>query len=279
MEGRWVRLVPALIALWWAGTLPAQNRSDSAVGPAPHHVFPWRRNAVLFAHAAIAIPLYQHMVSSWGRSNGQFHIKDDWTGDGLMQNDEISHFMWGYVLTKDLSAVWRWTGLTPGGARALGAAETALLLTLVEFPMDAFNPIEGMGISDLIFDYAGVGVGLLAASHPRRRWDVKFSVKLDPIGRQRTWFMRSPADMDNYVFWLTYRPTVPGGDRQPFSVGLGHSVRRGTTGPHGTPVRELYLALGTTIPDLVRVFAPGVARFLQPVDAYFANIGLRKTIR
>lgn len=43
---------------------------------------------------------YKQAIKSWGRSNGEFHIKDDWKGDHLAQTDELSHFLWGYKMTQ-----------------------------------------------------------------------------------------------------------------------------------------------------------------------------------
>jgi hypothetical protein len=226
------------------------------------------------AHLVAGAILLQQAQASWGRSTGRFHFKNDWSGDGLLQNDEISHFTWAYALTRSLSRAWGWARVAPRRARTYAALETAAVMTFVEFPLDAFNPGQGMGVSDLIFDYAGIGMGLLAAAHPGR-WDVKFSLKQSLFGR-RTLFAQTDREFDNYVFWLTYRPPVPW-ERQPVSVAVGHGVRRAADG--GTPVRELYLGIGTTIPDLVRAVVPRAARHLQTLELFFINVHLRATVR
>jgi len=233
--------------------------------------------AVGGAHVVGGVFVYQEMEASWGQSSGRFHVKwSDWCCDSLMQNDEISHFVSGYHLTKAFAHIWSWTGEPTKRARTWGAIEAGAILTLVEFPIDAFNPHQGLGISDLIFDYAGVGMGLLALRHPGR-WDFKFSAKRNVFANQKTLFSQDSRESDNYVFWATYRPPLGWGDRQPVSVGLGHGV--GLEADGITPVRELYLGLGTTIPDFLRTVAPAVAGHLQLLEAYYINIRLRATVR
>jgi hypothetical protein len=227
-------------------------------------------------HLFGAVLLEREMVASWGRSNGRFHVKHDWSGDGLMQNDEASHFLWAYVLTREFSRVWAWTGRPRASAQLMGAAETAVLLTLVEFPVDAYNPRQGLGLSDLAFDYAGVATGYLALRHPGR-WDFKFSVKRNPLGAGHTLLAESTREFDDYVFWATYRPSLGLGERQPLSVGVGHGVRRGSDGV--TPVRELYAGIGTTVPDLVRVLAPRAARYFELLQPLYFAVHLRVTLK
>lgn len=261
---------------------PEAPAPSAPPAPPPHTFAPSRTRLWVLGggHALGGTLLYRETKASWGESNGRFHIKDDWTGDQLAQNDEISHFVTGYALTKAFARVWGWSGVAPKRARMLGAIETAALLTLVEIPLDAFNPRQGFGVEDLVFDYAGIGVGLLALNRPGR-WDFKFSAKRNLFRSQETLFAQDSRETDNYVFWVTYRPRLRGGrgggERQPISLGLGHSVRRGNDG--SSPVRELYLGLGTTVPDLVRAVAPGAARHFELLEAYFINVRVGTTVK
>src|SRR5712691_10396725 len=90
-------------------------------------------------HAAAGALVYGETQRTWGRSRGRFHVKDDWTGDSLSQNDEASHLFFGYTLTRTFAAQWRWGGMAPRGSRKVGALESAGILTMVEV-LDAFNP-------------------------------------------------------------------------------------------------------------------------------------------
>jgi len=223
-------------------------------------------------HAVGWALVYGETQRTWGHSRGRFHVKDDWTGDTLSQNDEASHMFFGYTLTRTFSGQWRWGGMSPRGSRTVGAAESAVALTLVE-ALDAFNPTQGLGISDLLFDYAGVGAGLWTLSHPVD-WTIRTNLKVRAHARV---FAQTEHQSDNYIWWVTYRPPLRWGLKQPFSLGVGHSVRREADGV--TPVRELHFGIGTTLPDLVRTFAPHAARYLGILDFYYFNLNLTATVK
>lgn len=220
--------------------------------------------------------VYDQTRKSWGPSTGRFHFKNDWSGDGLAQNDEASHLTVAYTLTKELYRGYRWTGVPPKKARLYGAVESAFLMTFVEMPMDAFNPTQGFGVSDLIADYAGVGLGILKLSR-QGNWDVKTSVKSNPFNSQSHLFSQTARQFDNYIFWGTYRPGLKWGERQPVSLGIGYGTRRAADGI--SPLRELRFGVGTTLPDLVRSFAPRAARYFEVLDFYYFNLNWRITIK
>lgn len=223
-------------------------------------------------HAAGWALVYVAAQRTWGQSRGRFHVKDDWTGDSLSQNDEASHLFFGYTLTRTFSGQWRWGGMPPGRSRTVGAAESAVALTLVDV-LDAFNPAQGLGISDLLFDYTGVGAGLWTLSHPVD-WTIRTSITVRAHARI---FAETKQQSDNYIWWVTYRPQLRWGLKQPLSLGVGHSVRREADGV--TPVRELHFGIGTTLPDLVRTFAPHAARVLGILDFYYFNLNITATVR
>ena len=232
---------------------------------------PSRRWVVGGLQFAGGVLLYGASQRTWGSSHGHFHVKQDWTGDGLGQNDEASHLFFGYTLTRAFAGQWRWGGLAPSRSRSVGAFESAFVLTLVEV-LDAFNPAQGFGISDLAFDYAGVGAGLWILSHPGN-WSITMSAK-DPA---HAGFAETKQQSDNWIFWAIYRPSLGWGPKQPLSLGLGHSVRRASDGV--SPVRELHFGIGTTVPDLVRAVAPGAARYVRILDFYYLNLNFTATLR
>ena len=260
--------LPVRVSL--AQRVPSAFRSYSyRQTPASDHSRLW---IVAGLHAAGWALVYTEAQRTWGRSRGRFHVKNDWTGDGLSQNDEASHLFFGYTLTRTFAGQWRWGGMPPRRSRTLGAAESALALTLVEV-MDAFNPAQGLGISDLLFDYTGVGAGLWTLSHPGD-WTIRTSVK---VAAHTRLFAETERQSDNYIWWVTYRPQLWWGVKQPLSFGVGHSVRRAPDGV--TPVRELHFGIGTSLPDLVRTFAPHAARVLGILDFSYFNLNITATVR
>ena len=223
-------------------------------------------------HGGVGAFVYAETQNTWGHSRGRFHVKQDWSGDSLSQNDEASHLFFGYTLTRTFAAHWRWAGMTPRGSRKIGAFESAFVLTMVE-ALDAFNPAQGLGVSDLVFDYAGAGVGLWTLSHPGDG-GIRTSIKVPARARL---FAENVRQSDNYIFWVTYRPPLGWGVKQPLSVGLGHSTRRAPDGV--TPVREVHFGIGTTLPDVVRTFSPSAAHYLGILDFYYFNLNFTARLK
>lgn len=238
---------------------------------AAHPVRPWVLGGL---HVTGQTAFYLETQIIWGRSSGRFHVKDDWTHDQLGQTDELSHLFVAYTMTQEVAGEWQWAGMTPANARTVAALESALLATVVE-GLDAFNPKQGFGVSDLLFGYAGIGASMWTLGH--REWDIKTSVKSDPIGSQGRLFARTVAESDNSIFWATWRPALGLAGRQPFSLGLGHSTRRASDGI--SPVRELHLGIGTTLPDVVRLVSPRAARYIGILDYYYFNVNVTATLK
>ncbi len=251
---------------------PNTGSQGQSAGPRRSTLRLWVVGGVQVAGAAF---VYDEAQRTWGYSRGRFHVKNDWTGDTLSQADEMSHLFFGYTLTRVYAGMWRWGGLEAKSARSVGAVESALTMTLVEV-MDAFNPVQGLGVSDLVFDYAGVGAGLLSLSHPGD-WGIRASTKGGGLAPP---FSQTKRQYDDWIFWATYRPPLQwgggGGVKQPLSLGLGHSTRRAPDGL--SAVREIHFGIGTTLPDVVRMFSPTLAERVRILDFYYLNLNLTATL-
>ncbi len=217
-------------------------------------------SALTAAHGIGAVAGYRKLTGIWGKPNGSFHLKSEFS-DYLAYNDEVSHMFVSYKLTQALTSAYSIFGLGEKKSRRVGAIEAALIMTAVEFPVDAFNPSQGMGITDLVADYAGVGLAILKISDSRLRdFDMKLSVKSFGSNKGRL-LGHNTADYDNYIYWLTYSVS-------PVVGGVGYS----TTRSHPRePHPQILLGVGTTIPDLIEPVFPDAARFLKPLDLYFFN--------
>lgn len=213
---------------------------------------------------------YEQSQASWGVSNGQFHFKDD-LHDGLALSDETSHLFAAYHLTRVLNTGYTWTGMTSTVSRRMAAAHAWLWTFLVEYPIDALNPGQGFGASDLAFNT----VGVLAAYHhtrpgPRPWWDIKISVKESFFSGENRFIAHSNEQYDDYVYWLTVRPT-----RQrylPLWIGAGYST---THGEWPQLDKELHLAVGTTVEDLAAMINEDAGKFLRPLNFFFLNVGTK----
>jgi len=91
-------------------------------------------------------------------------------------------------------------------------------------------------------------------------------------------FSQTKRQYDDWIFWATYRPPLQwgGGGKQPLSLGLGHSTRRAPDGL--SAVREIHFGIGTTLPDVVRMFSPTLAERVRILDFYYLNLNLTATL-
>jgi len=214
-------------------------------------------------HIGGSVPAYDYMTQTWGAPTGKFHIKHE-MADYLAFNDEVSHLFVSYKLTQGFGAAYRGVGFSDGRARLLGALESAFIMTFVEFPVDAYNPSQGLGVTDLAADYLGIGLAWWKSADSRlENFDVKVSMRSFSNKYSRV-LGENQEDYDNYIYWLTYR--------YKFAVaGIGY----GTTHPSPyDPDPSAYFGIGTTIPDLIGVFSEKLARSLKPLELYFFNLNI-----
>jgi hypothetical protein len=205
---------------------------------------------------------YLYFSETWGAPNGKFHVKNE-LHDNVGFTDEISHFYAGCKMTDGFSWLFRLLKVQPDKADRLGALQTVLILTLIEFPMDAFNPSQGMGLTDLAADYTGVGWGLLKKKHPNN-FDMKFCVKQPPWKFKHKLLASDNSEFDNFIWWGVWKPKY-------VWTGIGYSTNHDR--PDVEP--EVYLGLGTTLYDLLHLVSPKIANEVRSLDTYFISLRLR----
>ncbi len=237
-----------------------------------HHIINYRKASMIGGLNLVAITLgFNQAINTWGKSKGKFHIKDDWKGDGLAQTDELSHFLWGYKMSQFLYGVYDWVGFSPKTSHALSSSESALILTLVEYPIDAYNPKQGLGVSDLVFDYLGVG---LAVARKHYRWlndfDFRISWKKNVFSENKTPFAQTYEEYDNFIYWLTYRTKLflP---KKLLCFGFGYSV----THSEFKPKREFYGGIGLSIPDFVSLFSKKLGDKSKFLEILYPDIRIK----
>lgn len=213
---------------------------------------------------------FKGAIASWGKSKGAFHFKNDWNGDKLKQTDELSHFLWGYKMTQFLFSAYRWSGFSTEASHAISVFQTAFVLTMVEYPIDAYNPKQGLGVSDLVFDYAGIG---LAYTKRRFGWledfDFKLSWKRDIFLANQPMFAQTFEEFDNFIYWFTYRTKLllP---QKIVCLGLGYSATRRA----GEPKRQFFAGIGLSLPDLVSLFGKKLERHAKFLELFYPNLRL-----
>ena len=163
---------------------------------------------------------------------------------------------------------YRWSGLSPRAADRAGAIQAAVHMTFVEFPLDAYNPRQGFGISDFLANLAGVGLAWYRAGVNDPRWDLKVSVKPRFFEGDSRLIARTNRQYDDYIYWLTYRTS-----RNPYNplvIGIGYSTRHP---PDGSIHKELHFRIGTSLSEIGRIFGRRTERILSPTEFYFLSVG------
>jgi hypothetical protein len=205
---------------------------------------------------------YLYFADTWGAPKGKFHVKDE-IHDNLAFNDELSHLFFGYKLSQGFDWLFRGLHVNSKKASQLGALQAAFILTLIEFPMDSYNPSQGMGLTDLAADYLGVGWALLKKNRPNN-FDMKFCVKKPPWKFSNKLLANTNQEFDNWIWWATWKPKY-------VWTGIGYSTN------HDKPdvESEVYLGVGTTLYDLLHLISPKIADEIRSLDTYFISLRLR----
>ncbi len=214
---------------------------------------------------------FRQAIQSWGETKGRFHFKDDWNGDKLAQTDELSHLMWGYRMTQFLFGAYRWAGFSSKTSHVISISQTVIVLTLVEYPIDAHNPKQGLGVSDLVFDYAGIGLACMKQHHGwLDDFDFKISWKRNIFLANQPVFAQTYEEFDNFIYWATYRTKLflP---QKIFCFGLGYGVAH-----HGEKSkRQFFGGIGLSLPDFASLFDERLKRQVGFLGLFYPNFSIK----
>ncbi|MCC6963343.1 MAG: hypothetical protein IT585_08835 [candidate division Zixibacteria bacterium] len=248
----------ALLALLLVAVARGQKLDSLRVNPPSH----FQRNLIV-GNVVFGTAAYFYFEETWGAPNGRFHFKNEFH-DNIALTDEVSHFYAGYKLTEGFGWLFRILKMPEDQITKYSALQAGLVVTLVEFPMDAFNPDQGLGVSDLLFDYGGIGWALLRQRYPNN-FDMKFCVKRPPWDFENKFLANENEEFANFIWWGTYRIYYG-------HVGVGYSISHNA---QGRVESEYYLGAGTTAYDLIRLVSPKFAEEVKALDSYFISLRLK----
>lgn len=204
---------------------------------------------------------YFYFTDVWGKPSGKFHFKDD-TDDNLAFTDEVSHMFASYQIAEGSRWLFRLLGMPQDQIGKYALLEAVLVTTFIEFPLDAFNPDQGLGVSDLIFNSAGVGLSYLR-HHGVTQIDMKFSLKRSPLDFENKFLASNTEEFDNFIWWGVWKPRY-------LWLGIGYSTNHYRS--DGLVESEYYLGAGTTLHDLLHLVSPRAARRLKVLDTFLINL-------
>ncbi|MFC1475593.1 hypothetical protein ACFLQW_01155 [Candidatus Zixiibacteriota bacterium] len=215
----------------------------------------------------------------WGKPDGKFHLKNDFSDDQLALSDEVSHLLIAYKLAQLARQGYRWGGLSPAAAARAGAIQAAIYMAFVEFPLDAYNPDQGLGLTDLLADFAGIGLAWYRAGIDNPRWDLKVSVKSRFFAGNSRLLAHTNKQYDDFIYWLTYR--ISANRYNPLVLGIGYSTHHPPGDPpsHIPVDKQIYFRIGTSLSEIGRIFGRRTERLLSPAEVYFFNVGPRTSWR
>ncbi|MBN1754858.1 DUF2279 domain-containing protein, partial [bacterium] len=235
----------------------------------PAHIIPWRCGVSGALLVGATYYAFDNMPGVWGPSVGKFHIKKhDWDDDLLVYTDEISHLLVSYKLTQACKGLFGWCGFSPKFSRIIGATSAFLWMTAVEYPVDAYNPKQGLGYSDLVFDYIGIALAYFRDQYEfAKRFDFKLSLETTDYYAP-TIVAMTLEEANNYIYWLTFQPDP---SRIPLHVGLGYSGKlKVATERKASP--QGYLGVGISLSDLSPLLGPEWGKFLDIFGFYSFSI-------
>ena len=206
----------------------------------------YKRLAITGVGSALISGLALHQSAKiWDEDqHSDFHFKDDWSGDGLVQTDEVSHMYVAYKIAQTAYHILRWDGFSDRDASLIGTGVSFLILFIVEYPIDSYNAYQGFGKSDLLFNSMGASFMYLRNRYPSLKClDLRISNREPPWEWNRL-IAQTRQEYDTWIYWLTYSPFP---DKIPVSLSLGYSSYRTEI---NEPKRIWHLAFTTSFYEL-----------------------------
>ncbi|MFP4458082.1 MAG: DUF2279 domain-containing protein [Candidatus Zixiibacteriota bacterium] len=261
-------LVSLIILILISNSIFADNNLPETQDSTKHDLETWR---IITTSAFSAGALYYsgtRFKEAWGASDrSSWHWKtNDFQGDGFLQNDEYSHFVAGQRVTQLAGGLARWTGFNDKTSLIIGSSISFGIAVWVEI-LDAYNPGQGFGTSDLIFGTAGIAFEIARQKYPSvKKFDLRVSFKRFQDISPNLIVAQNALHYDNTIYWLTYQAD----ENIPFDIGLGYSTSREPDPVHWLlPKRELYLGIGISGKELIRLFNRDISDYISGIGDWY----------
>ena len=159
-----------------------------------------------------------------------FHLFDD--SKNWMQMDKFGHATTSYGLTKYMTKVYKWSGMSQRKSTILSASITLGYMSAIEI-MDGFSSNWGFSISDMGANLIGTGLFLFQETYfSKQIIQPKFSFHTTPYSDLRpeilgSNFMESLLkDYNGQTYWISFSPGHLGLSAWPkwMMLSIGHSI-------------------------------------------------------
>jgi len=168
-----------------------------------------------------------------------FHFFDD--SKNWMQMDKLGHTMSAYKLTKTLSDVYEWSGLSPQKSRLLSATIATGYMSAIEI-MDGFSSDWGFSMSDMGANLIGSGLFLFQEKYfSKQIFQPNFSFhptqfsEIRPEVLGNNYLESILKDYNGQSYWICFSPGNLGVSGWPkwLMLSFGHSINGRLKGNSG----------------------------------------------
>ncbi|MDA7762594.1 YfiM family protein [Crocinitomicaceae bacterium] len=194
-------------------------------------------------------------------SQESFHFFDD--SKNWMQMDKFGHTMSSYELTKTMSNVYEWSGLSTQKSRLLSASVALGYMSAIEI-MDGFSSDWGFSVSDMGANLIGSGLFLFQEKYfSKQIFQPNFSFHPTRFSEIRPEILgENPLesilkDYNGQTYWICFSPGNLGVSAWPkwLMLSMGHSIDGRLKGDSGDYMgyhssREFLFSLDVDLTEL-----------------------------
>ena len=224
-----MRILIFLCVLSLVFTSTSQNsREPSSTGKINKKRFIISNSSIGLLSSASLIGLHRLWYSK--ESQEAFHLFDD--SKNWMQMDKMGHVMSSYELSRNMTDVYEWSGMSRRNSALLASSISFAYMSGIEI-MDGHSSEWGFSISDMAANLAGTGWFLFQESFfSKQIFQPKFSFHQTIYAEMRPQvlgsnFMESMLkDYNGQTYWISFSPGQLGVKKWPkwIMISLGHSI-------------------------------------------------------